>query len=179
MSEFFGDDESFNQYVTIDAKECRSIHWINKSFEKGNMNDVAQEIIAKLSQKNIETIQVIKNTNYIGVIAINLDKVWKCMYDFSERFKTTPENLLLIEENDENKPARVVSNTIEKTIHHNYEVPYIFPLNWKVNKEPDSLVLPSIDENDISRCYKLYKPIKILSTSDLIRTGMEYELAYQ
>ena len=45
----------------------------------------------------------------------------------------------------------------------------------ELDKTPDSIVIPSISDDDVYRCYKLQPPVNITEGGALIRTGEEFE----
>ena len=177
MSEFYGNDKSFCENVYLNVEECRFVHWISKLEPCQGVSAVASDIIEKWSAINIETIKIINTNEYTGIIGISLNKIYTTMIDYVKKYKTTPETLILINNSNPESPANIINAVFDKPLDK-YNVPCSFPINWNPDKTPDSIVISSISENNIYRCYKLNPPIIFTEGGALIRTGEEFEQSF-
>ena len=174
MSEFYGDERSFCENIYIDEANCRQVYWVNKVKPSYEMSEIAKEIIEKFEAIDVQTIKIINCLEYTGVIGISLKVVWTAMTEYVEKYNTTPESLILVNNNNPDSPANTIISNFHEPISK-YNVPFKFPINWNLDKTPDSIVIPSISDDDIYRCYKLKPPVNITDGGALIRTGEEFE----
>ena len=173
MSEFYGDERSFCENVCVDVGSCRHVYWVNKIEPNYEMSEIAKGIIEKWDSIDVQTIKIINCLEYTGIIGISLKAVWTNMTHYVEKYNTTPETLILVDDNNPDSPSNVINSVFHKPIS-NYNVPYQFPINWNLDKTPESIVIPSISNNNIYRCYKLNPPHKLSDGGALIRTGEEF-----
>lgn len=174
MSEFYGDERSFCENICIDVANCRQVYWVNKIEPSYEMSEIAKGIIEKWDLIGVQTIKIINCLEYTGVIGISLKVVWTAMTEYVEKYNTTPESLILVNNNNPDSPANTIISNFHEPISK-YNVPFKFPINWNLDKTPDSIVIPSISDDDIYRCYKLEPPVNITEGGALIRTGEEFE----
>ena len=176
MSELYGDKRSFCENVYLNVEECRFVYWINKIEPNTEISEVA-EIIEKWDSMNIQTIKIIDCYDYTGIIGISLEVVWTTMTEYVSKYNTTPKMLILINDNNPASSTNIINSVFDKPIS-NYNTPDTFPINWNHDKTPYSIVIPSISENNIYRCYKLNPPIIFTEGGGLIRTGEEFEQSF-
>ena len=174
MSEFYGDERSFCETICIDVANCRQVYWVNKIEPGPEISEIAKGIIEKWDSIDVQTIKIINCLDYTGIIGISLKVVWAAMTEYVEKYNTTPETLILVDDNNPDSPANTITSAFHEPISK-YNTPYTFPINWKSDKSPDSIIIPSITDNNIYRCYKLNPPHKLSDSGALIRTGEEFE----
>ena len=174
MSEFYGDKRSFCENICIDVENCRHVYWVNKIEPSAEMSEIAKGIIEKWESIDVQTIKIINCLEYTGVIGISLKAVWTTMKEYVEKYNTTPETLILVNDNNPDSVANKIRSNFHKGTP-NYNIACTFPINWTADKAPYSIVLPSISDNDLYRCYKLNPPINVSEGGALIRTGEEFE----